>query len=139
MNSLISTHVVGHIISAPRTFNLSNGVGCDFRVLITRRYYDSNGIPSTRELKVKVVTYDTVMTEQLVRGAYKMGDFIEVVADNVRVDNPWQNSKKEWVSGSVIFTIEKIRKVSALTPAAGEPVDTTATAEADILTGVVVA
>ncbi|WP_424534234.1 hypothetical protein ACOZ38_28485 [Sphaerisporangium viridialbum] len=114
MNSQISAHIVGHLIAAPRTFSLREGVGCDLRVLVTRRFYNSFGIPTTAETRVKVVTYDTVLSERLLR-EYKMGDFVEIVADNVRVEKSWQNKQGEWISGSAVFTLEKIRHVSVET------------------------
>ncbi|MET8160372.1 hypothetical protein ABZT47_28770 [Sphaerisporangium sp. NPDC005289] len=114
MNSQLSAHIVGHLITAPRTFSLREGVGCELRVLVTRRFYNSAGIPTTAETRVKIVTYDTVMSERLVRD-FPLGAFVEIVADNVRVEKPWQNKKGEWISGSAVFTLEKIRHVSVQT------------------------
>ncbi|MFG1879521.1 hypothetical protein ACGFIV_32275 [Sphaerisporangium sp. NPDC049003] len=119
MNSQLSAHIVGHVIAAPRTFSLREGVGCDLRVLVTRRFYNSFGIPTTAETRVKVVTYDTVMAERLIRD-YQMGAFVEIIADNVRVEKPWQNKQGEWVRGSAVFTLEKIRHVTVQTPESGE-------------------
>ena len=133
MNSKLATHIAGHLITDPRTFNLRSGVGCELRVTIARRDYDSDGVPFTRERRVKVVTYDTQQTEKLVRG-YKLGDFVEILSDDVRVERAWQNSKGEWVSGSAVFTLTKIRKVTAVTPENGEAEE--AAAGASVLAGV---
>lgn len=116
MNSQLSAHIVGHLIAEPRMFELRNGVGCDLRVLVTRRYYDDLGIPSTAETRVKVVTYDTVMAERLV-GEFKAGNFVEIIADNVRVEKAWQNKDGKWVSGSAVFHLAKIRHVPVEQPA----------------------
>jgi hypothetical protein len=135
VNSKISTHIVGHVIAAPRTFNLRTGVGCELRITISRRDYDDDGVPFTRERRVKVVTYDTAQAEHLVRN-YKLGDFVEILSDDVRVERAWQNTKKQWVSGSAVFTLSKIRKVTAVTPENGQAEDAAARAEASVLDGV---
>lgn len=141
MNSTLTANIVGHLIAAPRTFNLRDGVGCELRVLVTQRYYDAAGIPVTRERRVKVVTYSLVEAERLVRD-YKLGDFVQVFSDDARVERAWQNNKGEWVSGSLVFSLAKIRKVSVTTPGgaqpgdAGQPADAAAEADAAVLAGV---
>lgn len=120
MNSVLTANIVGHLVAAPRTFNLRDGVGCELRVLVTLSYYDSAGIPTTRERRVKVVTYSLVEAERLVRD-YKLGDFVQIYADDARVERAWQSQKGEWVSGSLVFSLAKIRKVSATTPETGRP------------------
>lgn len=130
MNSMLTANIVGHLVAAPRIFNLRDGVGCELRVLITQRYYDSAGIPVSRERRVKVVTYSIVEAERLVRD-YKIGDFVQIYADDARVERAWQNGKGEWVSGSLVFSFSKIRKVSSLTTEPGGPADAPADAPAE--------
>ena len=40
---------------------------------------------------------------------------MEVLSDDVRVERAWKNGQGMWVSGGVVFTLTKIRKVTALT------------------------
>jgi len=135
VNSKIAANITGHLKADPRIFNLRNGVGCELRVTIAQRGYDPDGVPFTRERRVKVVTYDTAQAEDLMRN-YKVGDFVQILADDVRVERAWQNNQGQWVSGSVIFPLTKIRKVTALTSDDGQPADATAQADASVLDGV---
>jgi hypothetical protein len=112
MHSQITTTIVGHLITDPRQFPARESVGCDLRILITRQFIDNNGIPRTGERRVKVVTYDTVMAERLLRD-FKQRDFVEITCTDVRVERAWKNRQDEWVSGSAVFTLAKIRKVGS--------------------------
>jgi hypothetical protein len=135
VNSKIAANITGHLKADPRIFNLRNGVGCELRVTIAQRGYDDDGVPFTRERRVKVVTYDTTQAEDLMRN-YKVGDFVQILADDVRVERAWQNSQGQWVSGSAVFPLTRIRKITALTPEEGKPADAATQADASVLDGV---
>ena len=122
MNSKISAHLIGHLTADPRPFNLprSGGAGCELRLTIARPDFDANGGRITRNRYVKVVTYDTRQAAVLAR-EYHVGEFVEVLADDVRSERPWYSDRqKSWLSGGVTFTLTRIRKVTALTPEPGQ-------------------
>jgi hypothetical protein len=122
MHSKISAHLIGHLTADPRPFSLSRsgGAGCELRLTIARPDFDANGGRITRNRYVKVVTYDTRQASALARD-YTVGDFVEVLADDVRSEKPWYSDRqKSWLSGGVTFTLSRIRKVTALTQDPGE-------------------
>jgi hypothetical protein len=121
MHSKISAHIIGHLSADPRPFSLrSGGAGCELRLTIARPDFDANGGRITRNRYVKVVTYDTRQASVLARD-YHVGEFVEVLADDVRSEKPWYSDRqKSWLSGGVTFTLTKIRKVTALTTDAGQ-------------------
>jgi len=122
VNSKIAAHLVGHLTADPRPFDLprSGGAGCELRLTIARPDFDANGGRITRERRVKVVTYSTPQAQDLAR-SYKLGDFVEILSDDVRTERAWRNNQGLWVSGGVVFTLTKIRKVTALTADGGSP------------------
>lgn len=136
MNSHFCARIVGHISAKPRTFDLRDGMGCDLRILTTRTFYNAMGTRNNVDLYIKVVTFDATLADVIAEN-YKEGDFVEIEATNVRVERPWKNNKKEWVSGSPVFTIDKIRKITRLTREGDQ--DAIDAAEAAILDGVAVA
>ena len=122
MHSMISAHLIGHLTADPRAFSLprSGGAGCELRLTIARPDFDANGGRITRNRYVKVVTYDTRQASVLAHD-YHVGDFVEVLADDVRSEKPWYSDRqKSWLSGGVTFTLTKIRKVTALTTDPGQ-------------------
>lgn len=122
MNSKISAHLIGHLTADPRPFSLprSGGAGCELRLTIARPDFDANGGRITRNRYVKVVTYDTRQASMLAHD-YHVGDFVEVLADDVRSEKPWYSDRDGlWKSGGVTFTLTKIRKVTALTSDPGQ-------------------
>ena len=100
--------------------------GCELRLTIARPDFDANGGRITRNRYVKVVTYDTRQAAVLAR-EYHVGEFVEVLADDVRSERPWYSDRqKSWLSGGVTFSLTRIRKVTALTTEPGEvPADAT--------------
>jgi hypothetical protein len=122
VNSKIAAHLIGHLSADPRPFDLprSGGAGCELRLTIARPDFDANGGRITRERRVKVVTYDTAKARHLAE-SYKLGDFVEILSDDVRTERAWRNNQNMWVSGGVVFTLTKIRKVTALTTDADTP------------------
>lgn len=125
MHSMISAHLIGHLTADPRPFSLprSGGAGCELRLTIARPDFDANGGRITRNRYVKVVTYDTRQASVLAND-YHVGDFVEVLADDVRSEKPWYSDRqKSWLSGGVTFTLTKIRKVTALTTDPGQAQD----------------
>jgi hypothetical protein len=133
MHSKISAHLIGHLSADPRPFDLprSGGTGCELRLTIARPDFDANGGRITRNRYVKVVTYEAKLAGMLARD-YHVGDFVEVLADDVRADRPWYSERqKSWLSGGVVFSLTKIRKVTVLAPE-----DPEAKAEAAVLDGV---
>lgn len=135
MNSKIAVNIAGHLKADPRLFNIRNGVGCELRVTIAMHGYDADGVPVSRERRVKVVTYDTQQAEDLTRN-YKVGDFVQILADDARVEKAWQNNQGQWVSGSLVFPLTRIRKITALTPDDSQAADAAARADASVLDGV---
>jgi len=136
MNSHFSARIVGHVSAKPRTFDFGNGMGCDLRILSTRTFYNAVGVKNNVDLYIKTVTFDASLAEFLAEN-FKENDFVEIEATNVRVEKPWKNAKKEWVSGSAVFTIDKIRKITRQTPEGDQ--DAIDAAEAELLDGVAVA
>lgn len=123
MHSMISAHLIGHLTADPRPFSLprSGGAGCELRLTIARPDFDASGGRITRNRYVKVVTYDTRQAGALARD-YHVGEFVEVLADDVRSERPWYSDRqKSWLSGGVTFTLTRIRKVTALTPSPARP------------------
>jgi hypothetical protein len=135
VNSKIAANITGHLKADPRIFNLRNGVGCELRVTIALRGYDDDGVPVSRERRVKVVTYDTQQADDLARN-YSKGDFVQILADDIRVEKAWQNNAGQWVSGSAVFPLTRIRKITALTPEDGQATSAAARADASVLDGV---
>jgi hypothetical protein len=138
---MIAANIVGHISAEPRTFDLRNsGTGCELRITISRQDFDDDGVPFSRDRKVKAVTYDARLAQVIARD-YKTGDFVQLLADDIRVERAWKNNQGNWISGSAVFVMAKIRKVTAVTPEeqpAGNPraENATARAEASVLDGV---
>jgi hypothetical protein len=122
MHSKISAHVIGHLSADPRPFSLRNGgAGCELRLTIARPDFDANGGRITRNRYVKAVTYDTKMAAVVARD-YHVGDFVEILADDLRADKPWYSDRqKSWLSGGVVLALTKIRKATALAPEDGQP------------------
>lgn len=123
MHSKISAHLIGHLTADPRPFDLprTGGAGCELRLTIARPDFDANGGRITRTRYVKAVTYDTRLAAAIVRD-YGVGDFVEVLADDVRTEKPWFSQRQQtWLSGGVTFTLTRIRKATALTPEDGQP------------------
>jgi len=121
VNSKIAAHLIGHLTADPRPFDLPQRrhrlrAATHDRPPRLRRQRGR----ITRERRVKVVTYDTPQARDLARN-YKLGDFVEVLSDDVRVERAWKNGQGMWVSGGVVFTLTKIRKVTALTTEDGSP------------------
>ncbi len=76
---------------------------------------------------------------------YKTGDFVQILADDVRVERAWKNNQGNWISGSAVLLMTRIRKVTALTAgeqpagntAGNPPAENAGTrAEASVLDGV---
>jgi hypothetical protein len=136
MHSKISAHLIGHLTADPRPFDLprSGGAGCELRLTIARPDFDANGGRITRNRYVKAVTFDTRLAAVIHRD-YAVGDFVEILADDVRSEKPWYSQRQQtWLSGGVTFAISKIRKADALTPEDGH-----ADPGAEVLAGVSVA
>jgi hypothetical protein len=136
MHSKISAHLIGHLTADPRPFDLprTGGAGIELRLTIARPDFDANGGRITRNRYVKAVTYDTKLAAVINRD-YSVGDFVEILADDVRAEKPWYSQPRNaWMSGGVTFAISKIRKADALTPEAGQPEP-----GAEVLAGVTVA
>lgn len=127
MHSKISAHIIGHLSADPRPFSLrSGGAGCELRLTIARPDFDANGGRITRNRYLKAVTYDTKMAAVVARD-YHVGDFVEILADDLRADKPWYSDRqKAWLSGGVVLALTKIRKATVLAPEDGQsPEDTT--------------
>jgi hypothetical protein len=135
MHSLISAHLIGHLQADPRAFELRDGgAGCELRLVIARPDFDSHGGRITRNRYVKAVSYDTRIAQHMY--GCKVGDFVEILADDVRSEKPWFSQRQNtWLSGGVTFAVTKIRKVTALTPEQGqEPADNAAGVLAGVTT-----
>jgi hypothetical protein len=103
------------------------------RLTIARPDFDANGGRITRNRYVKAVTYDTKLAAVINRD-YRVGDFVEILADDVRAEKPWYSQPRNaWMSGGVTFAISKIRKADVLTPEDGQ-----ADPGAEVLAGVTV-
>ena len=144
MKSMITANLVEHISAEPRTFELRSGTGCELRITISRQDFDEDGVPFSRDRRVKAVTYDTRLA-QIVARDYKTGDFVQILADDVRVERAWKNNQGNWISGSAVLLMTRIRKVTALTAgeqpagntAGNTPAENAGTrAEASVLDGV---
>jgi hypothetical protein len=136
MHSKISAHLIGHLTADPRPFDLprTGSAGCELRLTIARPDFDANGGRITRNRYVKAVTYDTKLAA-IIHRDYCVGDFVEILADDVRAEKPWYSQPRNaWMSGGVTFAIAKIRKADVLTPEAQQP-----DPGAEVLAGVTVA
>ena len=143
MKSMIAANLVGHIAPSPApSIPLRHRLrAADHDLPAGLRRGRRPVLPRPR---VKAVTYDTRLA-QIVARDYKTGDFVQILADDVRVERAWKNNQGNWISGSAVLLMTRIRKVTALTAgeqpagntAGNPPAENAGTrAEASVLDGV---
>lgn len=87
MNSDLVVEITGHISGKINEIQLRDGVGCAFRVLVTRSYIDGYGVARTQEMWIPVITFDTNVTGKVLR-EFATGSFVQIISRELRQGDP---------------------------------------------------